>query len=109
MAIYAKINENNVVVDTFVVDETMANRGLDFLNENFPGVWVETFADGSMRGKYASIKDTYDPELDVFKSRKPFDSWVYSIEIHDWQAPVDYPDDGQEYAWDESALSWIVV
>lgn len=36
--------------------------------ENIGGTWVETFPDGSMRGKYACIGDVYDQEKDIFFS-----------------------------------------
>jgi len=31
-------------------------------------LWLETWQDGSQRGKYAGIGDLYDPALDIFTS-----------------------------------------
>jgi hypothetical protein len=35
----------------------------------------------------------------------PYNSWVWDGE--EWNAPVLYPEDGQEYLWDEELLNWI--
>jgi hypothetical protein len=36
---------------------------------------------------------------------KSFPSWVWSG--REWEAPVDYPDDGNDYVWDEETQSWV--
>jgi hypothetical protein len=37
----------------------------------------------------------------------PYLSWSQNPETGFWLAPIDYPDDGLFYAWDEESLSWI--
>ena len=37
---------------------------------------------------------------------KPFDSWIFNENICQWDAPVQYPQDGRWYTWDESTISW---
>jgi hypothetical protein len=39
----------------------------------------------------------------------PYPSWVMQGEPLTWVAPVPRPDDGGNYRWDESSLSWILV
>lgn len=60
---FAKV-ENGIVTNVRVV-------AYDFIVANperygDPSLWIETFHDGSQRGKYAGIGDTYDAELDKF-------------------------------------------
>ena len=46
---------------------------------------------------------------------KPYPSWIVKdVEVGDdkvlvseWAAPVDYPNDGNSYLWDEETLNWI--
>ena len=37
---------------------------------------------------------------------QPYPSWTYNENIAQWVAPIAKPDDGQEYIWNESTLSW---
>ena len=60
------------------------------------------------RMNYAGIGYTYDPERDAFIPPKPFESWVLDEATCLWVAPVDMPDDGQAYVWDESTGEWVV-
>jgi hypothetical protein len=41
---------------------------------------------------------------DGFRTFKPYPSWQWSD--GSWKAPVEYPDDGNSYTWDEETLSW---
>ena len=46
---------------------------------------------------------------------KPYPSWIVKdIEVGDdkvlvseWAAPIDYPNDGNSYIWDEESVNWI--
>ena len=62
-----------------------------------------------MRKRYAGIGYTYDASLDAFIAPKPFASWTLNNTTADWEAPVAKPDDGKDYAWNESTLSWDEV
>jgi len=62
----------------------------------------------ALRYNFAGIGYTYDEERDAFIPPKPFESWVLDETTCLWQAPVDMPDDGQEYTWDESVGEWVV-
>jgi hypothetical protein len=42
-------------------------------------------------------------------ARKPFNSWVFDAENLSWSAPVPYPTDEQQYAWDEDTMSWVML
>jgi hypothetical protein len=58
------------------------------------------------RGNYAGRGHTYDAERDVFLPPQPYPSWTLNETTFQWVAPVPFPDDGESYDWDESALNW---
>ena len=40
---------------------------------------------------------------------QPFSSWIWDSENKVWEAPVPYPDDGNNYRWDEDTQSWVEI
>ena len=62
----------------------------------------------ALRYNYAGIGYAYDFERDAFIPPKPFESWVLDETTCLWVAPMDMPDDGQDYVWDESVGEWVV-
>lgn len=119
MAHFAKLDENNIVLEVNVVNnEDIQNFpfpdseavGIEFLN-NWAGqefVWKQTSYNGNFRKNYAGIGFAYDQGRDAFIPIKPFESWVLDELTCQWKAPVDYPSDGQDYYWDETSVSWIL-
>ena len=65
MAYFAKLDEDNIVVDITVADD------LNWVMEHFEGNWLETAIDGSIRYNYAGIGYTYDPIDDAFIAPMP--------------------------------------
>lgn len=71
MANAARI-EDSVVVDVVVVPDNLDNDESDmaiqeYLNSiGMDGNWIRTSYNGSIRGIFAGIGDTYDPEKDIF-------------------------------------------
>lgn len=65
--------------------------------------------DKSFRKNYAGIGFSFDPDLDAFLPPKPFDSWIVDKITYQWKAPVDYPDDGLNYQWDDSIVNWTLT
>ena len=120
MAHFAKLDENNLVIDVNVVnneDLLDANGiereeiGLAFLIQWSGGYpyWKQTSYNGNFRKNYAGIGFTYDPVRDAFIPPKPFESWLLNEDTCLWDAPVPYPEDGKYYRWDEATLSWVLV
>ena len=60
----------------------------------------------ALRKNYAGVGYTYDTSRDAFISPKPYPSWVLNEGTCQWNAPVDYPDDGEIYRWKEDTISW---
>jgi hypothetical protein len=114
MASYAKIDENNIVVQVISCDEEMAK----LLPE--PETWIQTsrntrggvhlIGGTPLRMNYAVISSTYDKEKDAFIPYQIFPSWVLDEKTCLWKAPIAMPiKDGYEYAWDEENKTWVEV
>lgn len=73
MAHFARIDENNKVVEVLVVDNSQEHRGQQFLADDcgLGGTWIQTSYNGNIRGKFAGIGDTYDAANDVFVTPTP--------------------------------------
>lgn len=77
MAHFAKIDENNIVIEVIVVDNSdiiddtgqeSEQQGIAFCQMlHGPGTsWKQTSYSGNYRGIFASIGMRYDPEQDIF-------------------------------------------
>ena len=74
-----------------------------------PGTWVQTSFNNNFRKMFGQPGFVYVPDSDVFYNPvSPFPSWTLD-ENYDWQAPVPYPTDGQQYSWDEDSQQWVAV
>jgi hypothetical protein len=130
MAHYAQLDSNNVVVTVFVGrDENDLAEGVTDWETYYapPGFTVKRtsyntygavhYTDGvesadqskAFRFNYASIGYTYDSGRDAFIPPQPFESWLLNEESCLWAAPVERPNDGGMYDWDEDSLSWFKV
>lgn len=124
MAHYALIDENNIVLQVITgKDEGEQRDGVDVNWEewyrDFHGVAdckrtsyntnANVHANGGtpFRGNYAGEGYTYDTVNDVFLSPSPYPSWIVDTNTWSWKAPVDMPDDGKDYDWDEEAGAWV--
>jgi hypothetical protein len=115
MAHFAKIDENNKVLSVHVVNNDVINvdgneseqAGIDFLSSlHGHTLWKQTSYNGSFRKNYAGIDYTYDEGFDAFIPPKPYDSWVLNETSFQWQSPVEMPNDGNQYSWNEDDVSW---
>ena len=52
---------------------------------------------------------TYDEDRDAFIAPKPFNSWILNEDTCLWNSPVDMPDDGETYTWNETTISWDLI
>lgn len=110
MAHFARIDENNLVINVLVVPDDQEHRGQEFLADDLGlgGTWIQTSYNHRIRKQYAGIGYTYDPLADVFVKPKTFPSWILNAE-HDWVPPIPMPDDGGQYVWDEEVVGWAVA
>jgi hypothetical protein len=120
MSHFAKVLDGKVI-QVIVAEPDFFTTFVD----SSPGSWIQTSyntrggihygpdgePDGgvALRGNYAGIGYTYDAANDVFYAPQPYGSWVLDQSTWLWAAPVAYPDDGQQYVWDEPTVSWKLV
>lgn len=111
MAHWAELDENNVVIRVLVGDNNDPNgdEGYTWLVENLGGTWVKTSYNGTIRKNFAGIGYTYDIDLDAFVSPQPYPSWTLNTETVKWESPIQYPNDGKTYVWNEELLNWDEV
>jgi hypothetical protein len=108
MAHYAYLDSNNIVVAVTVgKDETETINGLD--TETYYAQGTEytvkrTSYNSNIRGTYAGIGYSYNPDEDIFVTPQPYPSWIRSGSF--WNAPTPMPTEGKWY-WDEPTLTWI--
>ena len=116
MAHFAKIDENNKVIEVLVVNNSDCGNlefpesesiGQTFINSiGLTGTWKQTSYNSNFRKNYAGIDYTYDESRDAFIPNKPYDSWVLNEDTCLWNSPIEYPNDGKLYIWDEEILNW---
>jgi len=117
MAHFAKLNENNIVVEV----HTVSNDALDASNEEESGIvfltewsggysnWKQTSYNANFRKQYCGVGYLYDAVNDVFIAPSPYPSWVLDNNF-DWKAPIPTPtEEVKRYAWDEATLAWVEV
>lgn len=121
MAHYAK------VVDGIVTRVIVAEPDFfDTFVDDSPGKWVRTSYNTSggkhydratgqeddgtpLRKNFAGFGFTYDSARDAFIPPKPYASWTLNETTCLWEAPVEYPDDGNMYVWNENITNWTEV
>jgi hypothetical protein len=121
MAHYALLNENNVVINVITgVDENIIQTDLDGTQvggtseawEAFYATrpWLNavsckrTSYNSNIRGTYASIGYSYNPDEDIFVTPQPYPSWTRSGSF--WNPPVPRPNDDKFYNWNEENQTW---
>lgn len=111
---YAKINEENIVVDVIRCSDEIIESG------QVPGKWVKTsyntkngvHTNGKtpIRANYAGIGYIYDEVNDVFIPPKPqlYPSWILNPTTFTWEPPIMCPNLPQKlYEWDENNQTWL--
>jgi len=122
MAHYAFLNEDNIVIAVIVGrNENEIVDGIsdwELYYSELRGQTCKRTSFNTNAGKhpnggvgfrknYAGIGFIYDSERDAFIPPKPFESWLLDEETCQWKSPVNYPEDGQVYEWDEATQHWI--
>ena len=96
MAHYAKLDENNVVIQVIVVDnkDTADASGVEkeyigaaFCERLLGGTWKQTSYNGNFRKNYAGLGYTYDAARDAFIPPKPSDDATLDEATCQWIVP----------------------
>ena len=122
MAHFAKIDNQNIVLDVIVVNNNDIDNlpfpesepvGVAYCQSLFgaEALWKQTSYNGNFRREYASLNGFYYLPLDVFVGPKPFPSWSFQASDATWQAPVPVPTIPDNYIamWNEDYLEWDVI
>ena len=109
MAHFAEIDENNIVKRVIVIDNSLEPMGSYWCNKVLGGTWIQTSYNNKIRKNYAGIGYSYDPNLDAFIPPKPYESWILNEEACLWDPPIAYPNDGQQYYWNEEEKNWVLI
>lgn len=120
MSHYAKVL-NGKVINVIVADEDFMSTFTD----TTPGKWLKTDkmsrggvkydSNGNptnephLRYNYAGKGALYDANADAFYSPQPFSSWTLDTDSYTWVCPVEYPNDGNSYLWNEDNQTWDAV
>lgn len=118
MAHFAELDENNIVLNVIVVNNSdMLDEngneneqiGIAFLKSIFgqEKKYVQTSYNNNFRVKYAWIGDEYVQKYDAFITPPAFPSFIFNEQTLFWEPPVPFPNDGYDYWWDEDTLSWL--
>lgn len=120
MAHFAKIGINNLVEQVIVINnsEIIDENGIEqeslgqtFINSLFGtnDIWKQTSYNGNIRKNFASAGFEYDQTRDAFIPPRPYNSWILNEDTCRWEAPVTYPNDGQDYRWNETVNNWELI
>ena len=96
MAKFVKVI-NNKVVDSIVADQEHIN--------SLPDKEFYMINDGT-KFNVAGIGYTYDALRDAFISPKAYPSWILNETTCQWEAPIAYPNDDNNYKWNEDTQQW---
>ena len=121
MAHFAKLGTGNIIERVEVVSNDIAQTeqaGVEFLQNLYKDIsaWKQTsyntrggehiMGGTPFRKNYAGIGYIYNQTKDAFIPPKPFNSWILNKDSCLWEAPVNYPDDGERYTWNEATTTW---
>ena len=120
MAYFAKIGTGNIVelvisINNSVIKDSngieQEKLGIEFINNMYKtnDIWKQTSFNKSIRKNFASIGMIYDENKDAFILPKPYNSWILNEQTCQWESPVIYPNDDQDYTWNESTQSWDLI
>jgi hypothetical protein len=107
MGHFAELDFDNKVIRV-VVAETK-----EWCEQNLGGVWVQTsyntrggqHPEGKPLNKnFAGVGHFFDGI--GFYAPQPFASWHKNEETYLWEAPIQMPDDGNYYEWNEEVQNW---
>ena len=111
MAHFAKVSEEGIVEQVIVADNK------EWCENNLGGTWVQTsyntyagehkLGGTPLHKNYAGIGYHFDGT--GFYAPQPYSSWIFDTETYLWNSPVEYPNDGDLYVWNEEIVNWEIV
>lgn len=116
MAHFARVDENDIVVEVIVADQEFIDG--KWLGD--PKQWIkcsyntiggEHLLDGEpLRKNFPSAGYVYDRKHDAFRLPQPFPSWTLNMETFLWEPPIPEPalppNSNIFWAWNEDEQMW---
>jgi len=98
MAHFAKLDENNIVLEVVVVNNDVLldnngieqeTNGINFLTQIYGHAnWKQTSYNSIFRKNYADIGSKYDSDKNAFISTQPmYPVWTLNEETYEWELP----------------------
>ena len=102
MSIWAQITEDDYVIR--VIDDVSMNENeiQEFLST---GTWVDVTNSQNSLG-FLELGRIYDRDTNSVLVSSVYPSWIFNQDTLVWEAPIPQPEDGEEYVWNEQAVSW---
>ena len=100
---FAQIDDNNMVINITVMEESVADQASQILS-SIEGEWIKV-----EEGSPVSINGYWSPEQNKFYGKQLFPSWTLNQETLIWEAPFQKPEsevEGKSYYWSEDDMSW---
>lgn len=98
---FAQINNNNMVTNITVMEESVADQAPQILS-SIEGEWIRV-----EEGSPVSVNGYWSPEQNKFYGKQLFPSWSLNQETLIWEAPTPMPVvEGKMYQWVEDDLNW---
>ena len=139
MAHFAKISENNIVLQVLTLNDKdmldvnnnpSESIGQTYLEKhnNWPAnLWIQTsintfennhrLGGTPFRGNYAGITYIWDVSNQIFLPPKPYNSWIKNLNKARWESPIGNAPErtpaefeiNSRYEWNENNQSWYLV
>ena len=112
MAHYARIDDNDTVIEVIVIEHDQVITGqfgnIDKLIQTSYNTHGGVHISGGtpLRKNYAVAGYKYDRERDAFIPPQPFASWSLNEDSCLWEAPTLYPETTEMLIWNEETQSW---
>ena len=106
MAYWAKIDNNNIVIDIAIGNKYWHDSQDDF------NMYILYDIN---KKRFPSVGYTYDSNRDAFIPPQPkFPSWTLNEDTCLWESPTPHPqitdpNDSKSYNWNESTTSWDLI
>jgi hypothetical protein len=121
MAHYAFLDENNKVTEVIVGRDENEN-GIDW-EQHYSEIkgqpckrcsysmvgGIHKNGGTPFRKNYPGHGFQYDESRDAFIPPKEYNSWSLNEETCLWQPPIQKPNDGKKYIWNEGVTNWEEV
>lgn len=99
-------------VDKFITSDILesdGDKGFKYIKDNNSDLWVYIDDNFENHSNNVAIGMVLNDKLNAFTRPQPFPSWTFDEKSGSWNSPVENPNDGKTYSWNEENLRWEEV